>query len=273
MRTKLRQITYNIVRFLPFAIAVSVIVLSTFLMFWVPSRRSETASAASASDFSILLPKGSFFYATSNLSSVSISVPSVPSVASTPLFVPASSSLGGSATNDFRPFVGCTSSSGSSSSLFSFTSFVFSFSSFEPVVISSCSISSAYSPGFPEGDSASELPSIEDPLSRFVFFYVSEDCYVGSIGFELLKACFPNYVLLDSSSSGDYDDGYRVGYQDGLNKGQTDSFANPISTALAPVQTFLTTPFFGTNFTFGSVLSVVLFVAVAIIFLKLFAGG
>lgn len=68
------------------------------------------------------------------------------------------------------------------------------------------------------------------------------------------------------------DEGYKEGYAIGLNKGQSDSLTNPASFFLEPVHTFLSTELFG-SFSLGDAFNVVLFVAVAVIFIKMFAGG
>lgn len=69
-----------------------------------------------------------------------------------------------------------------------------------------------------------------------------------------------------------YSRGHTVGYSEGLNKGHSDSISNPISSFLEPVHQFMNTPFFGT-LTFASIFNIVLFVLLAIIFIKMFAGG
>ncbi len=69
-----------------------------------------------------------------------------------------------------------------------------------------------------------------------------------------------------------YDEGYREGYSNGLNKGLSDTLTNPVSFFLQPVQAFLDTKLFG-NFSIGTALNAVLFVSLALIFIKMFAGG
>ena len=73
-------------------------------------------------------------------------------------------------------------------------------------------------------------------------------------------------------ASGTYDEGYQVGYSEGYNKGQTEQLVNPLSYFIAPVQTFLDTKLFGVV-SIGTVLNVALFVSIALIFIKMFAGG
>lgn len=85
-------------------------------------------------------------------------------------------------------------------------------------------------------------------------------------------------VLYRSTRSGFYQAGYDSGYNSGYNQGVIDGSnqeldkINPVSYFLEPVSTFLSTPIFG-KFSIGSALSVVLFVGVALIFIKMFAGG
>ena len=66
--------------------------------------------------------------------------------------------------------------------------------------------------------------------------------------------------------------GYKEGYSAGLNKGHSDNITNPLAVALDPVETFMTMPIFG-NVTIGQFFNVVLFVLIASIFIKMFAGG
>ncbi len=68
------------------------------------------------------------------------------------------------------------------------------------------------------------------------------------------------------------EEGYTNGYADGLNKGQSDSVLNPVIIFIEPVHRFMNTPLFG-SITLGVAFNVVLFVAIACIFIKMFAGG
>ncbi len=54
--------------------------------------------------------------------------------------------------------------------------------------------------------------------------------------------------------------------------GQSEQLVNPLSYFIAPVQTFLDTKLFGVV-SIGTVLNVALFVSIALIFIKMFAGG
>lgn len=69
-----------------------------------------------------------------------------------------------------------------------------------------------------------------------------------------------------------YSAGYNAGKVAGRNEALTEGLKNPISFVLEPVVTFFDTKLFGV-ISIGSILSVAIFVAVAIIFLKMFAGG
>lgn len=66
--------------------------------------------------------------------------------------------------------------------------------------------------------------------------------------------------------------GYKSGYTEGYNKGSSEKVVNPLSLFLEPVHKFMNTPFFG-DLTYASVFNVILFVAVATIFIKMFGGG
>lgn len=80
----------------------------------------------------------------------------------------------------------------------------------------------------------------------------------------------------DNGYSVGYEDGltkdYTDGYVDGLNKGHSDQITNPLSSFLEPVHNFMNTEFFG-GFTYATIFNIVLFVAVATIFIKMFSGG
>lgn len=74
-----------------------------------------------------------------------------------------------------------------------------------------------------------------------------------------------------------YDDGYydgeEEGYKNGYNLGVSEQITlNPVSTFLEPVSAFMNINLFG-GFSIGMAFSVVLFVGVALIFIKMFAGG
>lgn len=69
-----------------------------------------------------------------------------------------------------------------------------------------------------------------------------------------------------------YKTGYDTGYSQGYNKGQTEQLTNPANFFLQPAIAFMQTDLFG-SFSLGDAFQVVMFVLVAIIFIKLFAGG
>lgn len=66
--------------------------------------------------------------------------------------------------------------------------------------------------------------------------------------------------------------GYNSGYTAGLNKGQSETLSNPVSFFLEPLNSFMSIDLFG-QFSVGDVFSVVLFVCLGIIVIKMFAGG
>lgn len=66
--------------------------------------------------------------------------------------------------------------------------------------------------------------------------------------------------------------GYNNGYTDGYDSGASSTLLNPISIFIEPVDNFLGVDIFGTV-SIGDILSVILFVLVALIFVKMFAGG
>lgn len=69
-----------------------------------------------------------------------------------------------------------------------------------------------------------------------------------------------------------YNDGHSDGYSAGRSMGHTDQITNPLTAFIDPVHTFMNTRFFGT-LTYASIFNVILFVAVAVIFIKMFSGG
>jgi hypothetical protein len=84
-----------------------------------------------------------------------------------------------------------------------------------------------------------------------------------------------NNGVSDGYDSG-YDSGLHTGYDSGFSSGYntalTDGLKNPVSFIIDPVREFLNAPLFGVV-SVGSVLTVALFVLVAIMFIKMFAGG
>lgn len=84
---------------------------------------------------------------------------------------------------------------------------------------------------------------------------------------------------VENSGDNSYDRGYQNGYNDGYNQGYnvgysagSDTTFNPVGMVINPVAQLLSTPLFG-NFSIGSFFTVALFVSVALIFLRIFAGG
>ena len=75
-------------------------------------------------------------------------------------------------------------------------------------------------------------------------------------------------------SGGGYNDGYNAGYSAGLTAGQATTWEdlNVVGLFLAPVNSFLATPLFG-SFSIGTAFSVVVVVLLGAIFIKMFAGG
>lgn len=97
-----------------------------------------------------------------------------------------------------------------------------------------------------------------------------------------------NLTLFNSSDSylDGYNAGYDAGYSDGNNAGYNQGYSaglaagqniswsnlNVVTLFLSPVNSFLSTPLFG-SFSIGTAFSVVLVVLLAAIFIKMFAGG
>lgn len=94
-------------------------------------------------------------------------------------------------------------------------------------------------------------------FNRFDHFLLSDICELGVCSPEEIQAAF--------------DRGYTDGYNKGMNDGVQVNL-NPISVFLSPVQSFLDMKIFGI-FSISSALIVILFVGIALIFIKMFAGG
>lgn len=69
-----------------------------------------------------------------------------------------------------------------------------------------------------------------------------------------------------------YNDGEADGYNKGLSKGHSDRITDPVTSFLQPVHEFMNTKFFG-DLTYATIFNIILFVAVATIFIKMFSGG
>lgn len=69
-----------------------------------------------------------------------------------------------------------------------------------------------------------------------------------------------------------YDYGYEWGYKKGTIEGQQQGAINPIGMIITPISEFFTIKIFG-SFSIGDFFTVAMFVSVALIFLKIFAGG
>lgn len=99
-------------------------------------------------------------------------------------------------------------------------------------------------------------------FNHYKYFNLSDLCDLGG-------SCSPDDLKAE------YDKGHADGYEDGYNKGKLDGTTvdlNPISIFLEPVSAFMNIKLFG-FVSLGLVFNIVLFVSLAIIFIKLFAGG
>ena len=102
--------------------------------------------------------------------------------------------------------------------------------------------------------------------------------------FQYILGFFTTSSFYQSGYLNGYDNGYDIGYSSGkdvsysegyasgYNVAQTEKLSNPLSFFIDPIQTFLDMKLFGV-ISLGSILSIALFILVAIIFLKIFAGG
>lgn len=142
-----------------------------------------------------------------------------------------------------------------------------------------------YTPNSPNipADAMSVVP-VSD-TSKFPLYasnFSFHSLYTGYIGngideFLVLKTCpvFSSNHFSPDDLKAEYDKGHADGYRDGYNKGKADGSTvdlNPISIFLEPVSAFMNIKLFG-FVSLGLVFNIVLFVSLAIIFIKLFAGG
>ena len=120
---------------------------------------------------------------------------------------------------------------------------------------------------FPFEPPSADVSSQFQPMKSLVIYNISgQDLYFSPSAVAFLQTFF-----VIGSSAGSSDD-YDRGYTDGLNKGQSDGFTNPVGTMLNPVIDFMNLKLFG-EVSLGNIFSIVMFVLFAIIFIKLFAGG
>lgn len=77
--------------------------------------------------------------------------------------------------------------------------------------------------------------------------------------------------MLNEAYNNGYEKGEQTGYNNGYSEGAKNGF-NPIGMIINPVAQFFSIPMFG-NFAIGDFFTVALFVSVALIFLRIFAGG
>lgn len=123
------------------------------------------------------------------------------------------------------------------------------------------------------------------PLDRIaVFAQLSELIQENGCWAPIGGSCSPDDLKAEYDKG--HADGFTEGKQEGIIEGETtgynkgfiagqnsvDPFPNPISYLIEPITAFLDIKFFGT-LTLGGVLSVGIFVLVAVMFIKLFAGG
>lgn len=79
-------------------------------------------------------------------------------------------------------------------------------------------------------------------------------------------------VVTSTPSNPAFNEGYEQGFNDGYDVGVGQGLANPLTIFVRPINSFLTTDLFGT-ISIGDVMQVLLFICLALIFLKMFAGG
>ena len=75
-----------------------------------------------------------------------------------------------------------------------------------------------------------------------------------------------------NDSDGNYQEGYNKGYTIGKDAGLAAQLGNPISAFIQPAEEFLNMKIFGA-ISIGDIINVMLFIAIGLIFLKIFAGG
>lgn len=150
--------------------------------------------------------------------------------------------------------------------------FVFHFSSYSSSLYSGLKFVSCVSVSVHSADPPLDLPSFDSSSSLPSGSVVGQVALVGRPLYynPIVTSLLSKYLvpLSVGTSSDDYD----RGYTDGLNKGQSDTFTNPLIQVIQPVVEFLNTDLFG-NVSIGTFFTIVVFVLLALIFLKMFAGG
>ena len=268
MKTKIRIFTYNLFRFLPIALVCLSLVLGCIVA-PVIARAEESSSA----DDYVLLPAGTTYMARRLQAS-----PDNPFASSHFsnyyfYFLPSSP-----LPSSVRP-VGCFYYDPvSGGRFFGYQQacygvyMVWNNSSVSPSLGTAyVQVSELANPPSAASDIPSELPDTGIAGQNDIWYFVCMfDCRVLSSDYSLLQS-FGTFG--SSSDAGDgYQDGYNVGYSEGYNKGQTEQLNNPASFLLSPAQAFMQIDLFG-GFSLGDAFSVVMFVLIATIFIKMFAGG
>ena len=120
--------------------------------------------------------------------------------------------------------------------------------------------------------------SLVATLTDFTFLYappVTGTYYVvaNADGNTATSSLASNSVAVTTTPSNPaFNEGYEQGFNDGYDVGVSQGFSNPITIFVRPISSFLTTDLFG-SISIGDVMQVLLFICLALIFLKMFAGG
>lgn len=120
-------------------------------------------------------------------------------------------------------------------------------------------------------------PNTQNDLIVFLNKQYLENTYIKKVLDNTLSISINEFYNQGNKTG--YDNGYKEGedkgYQNGYNNGYTEGSNgtfNPIGMILQPAADFLEIKIFG-DFSIGSFLGAALFISVALIFLKMFAGG
>ena len=76
----------------------------------------------------------------------------------------------------------------------------------------------------------------------------------------------------EAGETAGHEAGFNQGYTEGYDEGASTGLTNPIEYFIKPIDEFMSVKIFGT-LAIGDIISLVLFVTIALIFLKMFAGG
>ena len=120
-----------------------------------------------------------------------------------------------------------------------------------------------------------------DEIGIRLYYGSSSPAWFQLFTFKVGKKDFTDYVvnyrsylydIITGVGDQNYNNGYNKGHAEGYDQGAAAGITNPITVFIQPIDSFLNTPIFG-QISIGDILSLIIFVMVALVFIKMFAGG